>query len=121
MSAQKRKRQSISIEVKKKVLDAAAADSKKSYADLAKEFSDQTLNLTKSNVQSILNSKAKIMEAIDDGASGKRARLTTGRHVKLEEAVLTWFKQVRSENVAISGPLLKVRINFRYEVHQIHF
>jgi len=51
MSAQKRKRQTISIEIKKQIIDAKAVDSSKSYADLAKDFSKNGLTLTKANIQ----------------------------------------------------------------------
>jgi hypothetical protein len=50
------------------------------------------------------------LAAIDDGAGAKRKRLTTGRNADLETAVLTWFRQVRSQNVAVTGPLLKVSL-----------
>lgn len=114
MATPKRKRQTISVEVKKAIIDAAEADPKKSHADLAKEFSDDKLTLNKSNVQTILSGKKKILDAIDSGLDAKRMRLTTGRHADLEEAVLTWLQQVRSENVAVTGPLLKVSL-FSFE------
>lgn len=120
MSTQKRKRQTIPIGIKSQIINAAAKDPKKSYADLAKEFSNKYLKLTSENIKRISRDKGKILAAIDNGANAKRARLTTGRQADFEASVLTWFRQVRSENVAVSGPLLKVRIDFRYEVHQIH-
>lgn len=107
-SVQKRKRQTIPIEIKKQIIDAKAADSSKSYAELAKDFSKNGLSLTKGNVQRILNEETRIIEAIENGAGPKRANLKPAKHENLETAVLTWFKQVRSENVAVSGPLLQV-------------
>ena len=112
MATPKRKRQTISIEIKKQIIDAAVADPKKSYADLATEFSNDRLTFTSENMKRIFRDKDKILNAIDDGISGKRARLTTGRYADLETAVLTWIRQVRSENVAVTGPLLKVRLLF---------
>lgn len=108
MSTQKRKRQTISIETKKQIIDAKAADSSKSYANLAKDFSKNGLILTKANVQTIIGDKDKILAAIDDGIGAKRARVKPSKYEDLEAAVLMWFKQVRSQNVVVSGPLLKV-------------
>ena len=103
MTTPKRKRQTISIEIKKQIIDAAAADPKKSYADLATEFSNNQLTLTSENMKRVFRDKDKILNAIDDGIGAKRARLTTGRHADLEAAVLTWLRQVRSENVAVTA------------------
>lgn len=112
--AEKRKRQSISIQIKKQIIDAYEADSSKSYNDLAKEFSKDGLSLTKSNVQSVINAKDKILNAVDNGIGAKRVRLTNAKYEDLEAAVLTWFKQVRSENVVVSGPLLKVKLSVKF-------
>lgn len=108
MSAQKRKQQSFSVQLKKKIIDEKEAHPTKSYADLAKQFSDKDTTLTKSNVQRILGDKQKILDAIDAGAGAKRKRLRTAKDTDLEAAVLAWFQQVRTQNVAVSGPLLKV-------------
>lgn len=97
----KRKRQQISIETKKQIIDASSA--KKTYGQLATDF-----KLPKSTISTIVKDKDRILAAIDEGTGAKRKRLMTGKHVNLEAAVLTWFQQVRSQNVAISGPLLKV-------------
>lgn len=101
--APKRKRQQISVEVKKQIIDASAT---KSYGQLATDF-----KLPKSTISTIVKDKEKTLAAIDGGFDAKRKRLTTGRNEDLEASVLTWFQQVRSQNVAISGPLLKVNLN----------
>ncbi len=62
MSTQKRKRQTISIEIKKQIIDAKAADSSKSYAELAKDFSKGGLTLTKGNVQVILKHQVQTLK-----------------------------------------------------------
>ncbi|KAE9546906.1 hypothetical protein FO519_009882 [Halicephalobus sp. NKZ332] len=107
MATPERKRQSISIELKKKIIDASETDPKKSLAKLAEEFSIGKITLTKSTIQAILKDKDEILKAINDGVDGKRLRLTTGRYADLEKAILMWFRQVRSQNVAVSGSLLK--------------
>jgi len=94
MSTQKRKRQTISIEVKKQIIDESEAHPTKSLKELADQFTTDKLTLTKSNVQTILDGKQKVLDAIDKGIEGKRARLKSAKYEDLEEAVLTWFKQV---------------------------
>jgi transposase-like protein len=101
MTTPKRKQQSISLETKQKIITESAAG--KSYGQLAKDF-----GLAKSTVSTIVSNKDKISNAIEGGIGAKRARLTNAKNPDLEEAVLTWFKQVRSLNVAVTGPLLKV-------------
>jgi hypothetical protein len=46
----------------------------------------------------ILKNKENILNAIDKGADGKRASLKGAKQPKLEEALLRWLKNVRSEN-----------------------
>jgi len=116
MSAQKRSRQSISIEVKKQIIDAKSANSSKTYGDLAKEFSNSKLKLTDNNIKTIIRDKDKIIEAIDKGIGGKRARLKPAKYEDLEEAVLTWFMQVRTQNVAVDGPTLKVNFKSTFQI-----
>jgi hypothetical protein len=71
MATPTRKRQTISIELKKRIIDAKAADSSTSYADLAKRFSNDQLKLTDKNMKRIFRDKDKILLAIDNGAGAK--------------------------------------------------
>jgi hypothetical protein len=111
MATQKRKRQTIQLRTKKQIIDAEKADLSKSYADLAKEFNNDGLNFAKSTMQTILSGKDSILKAIENGIRVKRAHLKPAKYEDLEIAILTWFKQVRSENVIVSGPLLKVTLS----------
>uniref|UniRef100_A0A915E6V4 HTH CENPB-type domain-containing protein n=1 Tax=Ditylenchus dipsaci TaxID=166011 RepID=A0A915E6V4_9BILA len=56
----------------------------------------------------ILKEKESVIEAFESGSQAKRIRLKTGKHEQIEEAVVTWLKQIRSQNIPISGDLLKV-------------
>jgi len=103
MSAQKRKRQTISIEIKKQIIDASSVGN--SLGDLATKF-----GIPRSTIQGIIQKKDDILEAIDSGVSGKRAHLKPAKYEDLEYAVLTWFKQVRTQNVVIDGPTLQVKL-----------
>uniref|UniRef100_A0A914DN42 HTH psq-type domain-containing protein n=1 Tax=Acrobeloides nanus TaxID=290746 RepID=A0A914DN42_9BILA len=89
----KRKQQSISIETKRKIIDESEAG--KSYGKLTREY-----ELPRSTVQTIVENKAKILEAIDSGIGPKRARLTTAKNPELEDS----FKFEREE---IETPLKK--------------
>ena len=90
MSTPKRKRQQISVETKKKIIDENEAHPSKSYAELARQFGIQG---GKSTVQSIVRDKKKILAAIDDGVGAKRKKLFTGRSVDLEAAKKTaWIR-----------------------------
>ena len=98
----KRKRRTISLDVKKALIEASKT---KKVAELVIDF-----DLPDSTIKTILNdkNKDKILKAIDDGASGKRAKLKGAKHSDLEEAILEWLKEVRSDNLPVDGPLLKV-------------
>ena len=98
----KRKRRTISLDVKKALIEASKT---KKVAELVIEF-----DLPDSTIKTILNdkNKDKILKAIDDGAGGKRVKLKGAKHSDLEEAILKWLKEVRSENIPVDGPILKV-------------
>jgi hypothetical protein len=99
---QKRKRQTISLVEKKEIIDASTT---KTPAQLVSHFNKK---YDDSTIRKILKKKDKIQEAIDAGAGGKRANLKSAKHSELEEALLKWLKEVRSDNVPVDGPLLKV-------------
>lgn len=118
MSTPKAKRQSISVDVKLKVIETRDKDPNKSYEKIAKECSTSDTKLSKANVQRILGGKDKTLAARDDGIGAKRAKLKGAKHGDLEKALLMWLKQVRSQNVAVNGPLLKV---ISTPIHSIYF
>lgn len=102
MGTPTRKRNVITLEVKKKIIEDSG---KKSREELSKEF-----ELPPTTIKSILGRDRKaIIEAVNEGSKAKRARSKPAMIEDLEEAVLRWFKVVRSENVRISGPLLAVK------------
>uniref|UniRef100_A0A915EBM8 HTH CENPB-type domain-containing protein n=1 Tax=Ditylenchus dipsaci TaxID=166011 RepID=A0A915EBM8_9BILA len=98
MSARKHK--AVTLEVKMAVVKAAAKNNNKS--DLAKQF-----NITRTSIRDILSSKEAIMQEILDGGGEKRSRLTAGKHSEMEEALMVWIKQVRSENIPVTSEIMK--------------
>lgn len=101
----KRKHTPISLEKKKEVIDAAVKNNNKTK--LAEQF-----KIPRRTIGDILNNKAAIFKAIEEGGSAKRARLRPGMHVKMEEALVMWIKQVRSKNLSVTGELVKVSFLF---------
>lgn len=102
----KRKRQTISLAEKQSIIEASKT---KTTAQLVKHFNNKYADST---IDGILKSKDKILKAIDDGAGGKRKIVRAVKHPKLEEALLNWLKDIRSQNVAVDGPMLKVSFSF---------
>uniref|UniRef100_A0A914NRT3 HTH CENPB-type domain-containing protein n=1 Tax=Meloidogyne incognita TaxID=6306 RepID=A0A914NRT3_MELIC len=92
------KRQKISIELKKKIIDYYLANPKTSLKQIAEEFSNFNVLLKKSSIHSILKNKQNIIAAIDNGIKIKRSHLTKGRHANFDDALLNWIRQVRAEN-----------------------
>lgn len=112
-----RKRRTILIATKKAIIDAS--ESGKSNADLSKQFRDEKGDLPLDTIKTILKPKSKqaILSAVDDGIEAKRARTTTARNSDLEEALLSWLKIVRSQNIPVTGPLLKVSFTVKYSLN----
>lgn len=104
---QKRKQQTITLEEKQSIIETSKRKPK--TFDLVKHFNNK---YGESTIRTIIKNKDKILEAIDEGAGGKRARLKGAKHSDVEEALLKWLKDVRSENVAVDGPTLKVSFEF---------
>uniref|UniRef100_A0A914CFI3 HTH psq-type domain-containing protein n=1 Tax=Acrobeloides nanus TaxID=290746 RepID=A0A914CFI3_9BILA len=96
----KRKQQSISIETKRKIIDESEAG--KSYGKLAREY-----ELPWSTVQTIVENKAKILEAIDSGIEPKRARLTTAKNPELEASDEIQIDDVSDEDLASYWSILR--------------
>lgn len=61
----------------------------------------------RSTLSDYVKNEAKIFEAFDSGKfTGKRKRLRTAAHPKLEEALLRWITDARNAQLPLSGPLI---------------
>jgi methylphosphotriester-DNA--protein-cysteine methyltransferase len=96
-----KKRRVISVAEKKAVIEAAQKDNNKTK--LAKQFT-----MPESTVRRILKEKEVVLGAIEEGSQAKRVHLKAGKHQQMEEALIVWHKQMRSNNVPVSGDLMKV-------------
>jgi hypothetical protein len=89
------------LETKRQIINASVG---KSSSELSKQFS-----LPPTTIRTILGKKDSINNAIGEGKDSKRAHLKPAINANLDNAVLLWMKTVRSQNVPLSGPLLKVK------------
>lgn len=101
MATSNGKRKVLSVEEKFKVITAIENGKKK--AGVCREF-----GLVNSTVQTIWSNREKILSAFEE-CSLQCKRLRKPEWPDIDEALLKWFKQQRSANVPISGPLLKMK------------
>jgi IS30 family transposase len=65
-------------------------------------------------VQRVLKAKQKILDAIEAGKNPKLKRLKRPRYADVDSSVLGWLKYIRSENLPVTGDLLKVFFQYAY-------
>ncbi|GFO39195.1 tigger transposable element-derived protein 4 [Plakobranchus ocellatus] len=93
------KRKCLSFETKLKLIEEVEAG-RKTKAELCREH-----NIAHSSLSTILKDKEKIRAAINQGTrQHKKQHLSTFADV--DKALLIWFKQARSMDIPISGPIL---------------
>jgi hypothetical protein len=71
MSTQKRKRQSILVDLKQKIIDDNKAHPFQAYEDLSSQFSNKNTKLINENIKRVFRDKMKILPAIDDGVGAR--------------------------------------------------
>jgi len=99
------KRTNITMDVKLKVI--SAFDELKDKSKLAKRF-----GLKRTTAVEILKRKEKIIKAINNGMGAKRLTLKQPKNPDLEATMLNYAKRVRSQNLPLSGHILKVSLIF---------
>lgn len=99
--APKRKRKQFSLQEKVSIL--RDIDAGKKQVDISKD-----LGVAPSTIATILKDRAKITE-LHRGSqlAPSRKRLRLGNFQVVDQAVLTWFKDARLQDVPVSGPLLQ--------------
>lgn len=63
-----------------------------------------------STISTIWKNRDKIKVLLKNNSS-KLKRARRSEHTIIEDALLTWFKHQRSNNVSISGPILQQKTN----------
>jgi acyl-CoA hydrolase len=62
----------------------------------------------KNTVSTILKNKEKVIKAIEEGTVSQNCkRLKKGTFENVDRAVVDWFKATRSQNIPVSGALIK--------------
>ncbi|KAH8008844.1 hypothetical protein HPB51_005891 [Rhipicephalus microplus] len=99
-SAKKKRRQ---FSLKEKVDILSQVDAGKKQIHIANE-----MGVAPSTAATILKDRQKILE-LHRGSqlAPSRKRLRLGNFQEVDAAVLTWFKDARSQNVPVSGPMLQ--------------
>lgn len=92
------KRKSLSVDDKVAIIKAVESGRKK--ADVCREF-----GLVNSTICTIVKNKNKIMNTFVKGKE-KSKKIRSCEKVEIDEALITWFKQCRSANLPVNGPLL---------------
>ena len=67
-------------------------------------------NVSQATVSSILKNSEKLKEKFyggEDNAKVKRQRLP--HQLKVDSALLSWFKKARANNIPVSGPMLRLK------------
>jgi hypothetical protein len=65
----------------------------------------------KSTVSTILKNKKKVIKAIEEGTVSQNCkRLKKGTFENVDRAVDDWFKATRSQNILVSGALIKEKV-----------
>jgi len=96
-----RKRKSFTLEKKIEIINSS--EDAKNKSDLAGLF-----DLNRETVRDILRNKESIMKAAEEGMNLQRAKLRKAANGEIKEAVLNWAKRMRSQNLPITGDLMKV-------------
>lgn len=76
-----------------------------------------------STVSTILKKKDTIISAVESGgACGNSKRLKKPMYASVDEAVLAWFKSTRTQNLPISGGLIKEKaLEFSLQLGELNF
>jgi hypothetical protein len=65
----------------------------------------------KSTVSTILKNKEKVIKAIEEGTVSQNCKkLKKGTFENVDRAVVDWFKATRSQNILVSGALIKEKV-----------
>jgi centromere protein B len=99
-----RKRKTIDLDTKCQILQAVDKIDK-SKTEIAKAF-----EIPPSTLSTIIKQRETIMKACNSSDFGcSRKKMRTAQHTDVEDALYQWFKNVRDQNIPISGPTLATK------------
>jgi hypothetical protein len=94
------KRKSVTLETKVAIIHAAEKGQKQ--VDLCKEHS-----LSKSTIATIIANKDKILKVFEENKiKPERKKIRASNYQQVEDAVHTWYRQMRVKNLPVTGPIL---------------
>lgn len=94
-----------SYDINFKIAVIQAINSGKKCSLVAEEF-----HIPRSTLSTFLRDKDKIYASVASGSvSSKTKRLRTAKYENLETELLQWFKNVRHNNVSLSGPIIRIK------------
>ena len=94
---------------------------RKSKGKVVSQLIDE-FHLSYGTITSILRNKEQILKGVDDGGTNERNRLRGGKNGQVEEALLLWIREARSENVPLDGPIIKDKaLEFANHFGQVNF
>lgn len=100
------KRKSTDFEKKLKIINDIKSNPSCSYSEIGKKH-----GVDKSSVSRFFKNRAHI-EQLAESAQKNNKRSKKPIHPKLEDALLLWLKEKRSQNLPVDGPLLKEKADF---------
>ena len=99
------KKKSISLKEKQQIIESIEKGEKQASVG-------QRLGLTKSTVNTIWKNKETLKRQFETSHyNSDSKRFRTANHKDIDEALLLWFKQARSENITVNRPLLLAKTN----------
>ena len=94
------KRKAVSLETKVAIIHASEKGQKQ--VDICKDYS-----LSKSTVATIVSNKSKILKVFEENkVKPERKKIRGSNFNQVEEALHTWYRQMRAKNLPVSGPTL---------------
>jgi hypothetical protein len=113
--AAKRKRNALDLEQKFAIIKDIESGKKQSVVALS-------LNIAKTTVNTIWSDRDKIKRAFEEASVISRKRLRAAEFDDVENALLKWFNVARSQNVPISGQILREKAaTFAKKMHHDSF
>ena len=104
ISMASRKRKAIDLYKRYQILQAVDKNDK-SKTEIAKAF-----EIPPSTLSTIIKQRETIMKAYNSSDFGSsRKKMRTAQHTDVEDALFQWFKNVRDQNIPISGPTLAAK------------
>lgn len=99
ITSNKRNRTSHSIEFKREIITYCDQNPQKSQSEVATFF-----KCTRYVVKGAIDNREKLEKSTQNS---KSKRVRKGEFAQLEEALFLWFKDVRSRNIPVDGPILQ--------------